>query len=44
MKIIKKALLTLTFILFVNLSFSQQKTVYEKKVEGLKFLFFEVKS
>lgn len=35
MKIIKKALLTLTFILFVNLSFSQQKTVYEKKVEGL---------
>lgn len=35
MKIIKKALLTLVFILFVNLSFSQQKTVYEKKVEGL---------
>ena len=35
MKIIKNLLFTLIFILFFNLSFSQQKTLYDKKVEGL---------
>ena len=39
MKIIRNSLLSLTFILFFNLSFSQQKTVYEKKVNTITLNF-----
>ena len=40
MKIIKNSLLTLTFILFFNLSFSQQKTPYQNKVDQLHTEYF----
>jgi hypothetical protein len=39
MKIISNSILTLTFILFFNISFSQQKTVYEKRVNTITLNF-----
>lgn len=39
MKIAKNLFLSLTFILIFNLSFSQQKTVYEKKVNAINLNF-----